>query len=316
MREVDLRGIDLNLLVLLDALIDRRNVTWAADQMQMSQPAMSRALGRLRKLLNDPILVRGENGLMPTPRAIALSPKLKRLLDEITQLVSDIPFSPEQLTGCITLAATDCASIVLIPKLMRLITQAAPQVDVKVMPLFNIAAECLHDGSIDLAFGVAQATLPSTLCQEPLYEDSYVTLMRRQHPALEAIDCLSIEQFSAFKHVQTIAVGNGEESTVDIALDQLGLHRRIVLQLPSFITALSVVAESDFVVTLPASIAQRYAVQHDLVAISTPIKCLSIIHVSIWSGVRNADPANQWLRQLVQKVASQVENETLSYAFI
>jgi DNA-binding transcriptional LysR family regulator len=301
MREVDLRAIDLNLLVLLDAAIEYRNVTRAADAMQMSQPAMSRALGRLRKLLNDPILVRGGDGLMPTPRAIALHPQLKRLLNDITNLVSDVPFSPEQLTGCITLAATDHETIVFLPKLMTLIAQAAPQLDVTVIPLFNITAPCLHDGSIDLAFGVAQATLPSNLYQEPLYEDTYITLMRRQHPAG---NCLSIEQFSVLNHVQVTAAGNRQGSAVDTALDKLGLHRRIVLQLPSFITALAVVAESDCVVTLPASIAQRYAIEYDLVAIATPIDCPPITHISIWSGVRNADPANQWLRKLVRAAAS------------
>jgi DNA-binding transcriptional LysR family regulator len=302
MREVDLRGIDLNLLVLLDALIEHRNVTWAAEGVHMSQPAMSRALGRLRKLLNDPILVRGGDGLMPTPRAIALHPQLKRLLNDITHLVSDVPFSPEQLTGCITLAATDHEMIVLLPKLMTLIAQASPQLEVKVIPLFNIAASCLHDGSIDLAFGVAQATLPSNLCQEPLYEDTYITLMRRQHPAG---NYLSIEQFSTLNHVQVTAASNSSGgSAVDTALDKLGLHRRIVLQLPSFTTALAVVAESDCVVTLPASIAQRYVIQHDLVAIATPIDCPIITHISIWSGVRDADPANQWLRKLVREAAS------------
>jgi DNA-binding transcriptional LysR family regulator len=236
--------------------------------------------------------------MMPTPRAIALHPQLKRLLNDITNLVSDVPFKPEQLTGRIALAATDHETIVFLPQLMRLIAQAAPQLDVKVMPLFNIAAECLHDGSIDLAFGVNDAILPSNLCQEPLYRDTYVTLMRRQHPA---IDRQSIEQFSALNHVQVTAVGNRQGSAVDTALDRLGLHRRIVLHLPSFITALAVVAESDLVVTLPASIAQRYAIQHDLVAIATPIDCPPITHISIWSGVRDADPANQWLRKLVRE---------------
>jgi DNA-binding transcriptional LysR family regulator len=319
MREVDLRGIDLNLLVLLDAAIEHRNVTRAAEAMQMSQPAMSRALGRLRKLLNDPILVRGGNGLMPTPRAIALHPQLQRLLNDITHLVSDVPFSPEQLTGYITLAATDHETIVFLPKLMTLIAQAAPQLGVKVIPLFNITASCLHDGSIDLAFGVADATLPSNLCQEALYEDTYITLIRRQHPAgncLSFTECLRsrIEQFAALNHVQVTAAGNSSGgSAVDNALDKLGLHRRIVLQLPSFITALAVVAESDLVVTLPASIAQRYATQHDLVAIATPIDCPPITHISIWSGVRDADPANQWLRKLVREAASRAGSEFCRY---
>jgi DNA-binding transcriptional LysR family regulator len=208
------------------------------------------------------------------------------------------------------LGAIDKA-IIFLPKLMRLIAQAAPQLDVKVMPLLNITAECLHDGSIDLAFGVAQATLPSTLCQEPLYEDTYITLMRQQHPAG---NYLSVEQFSALNHVQVTAAGSHQGSAVDTVLDKLGLHRRIVLQMPSFITAIAVVAESDLVVTLPASIAQRYAIEHDLVAIDTPIDCPPITHISIWTRVRDADPANQWLRKLVREAASQAESEVCGYA--
>ena len=302
MREVDLRGIDLNLLVLLDALIEHHNVTRAADRMQMSQPAMSRALGRLRKLLNDPILVRGGEGLRPTPRAIALHPQLKQLLHDITHLVSDTPFSPEDLTGCITLAATDHTTIVLLPKLITAIAQTAPQLEVKVIPLFNLGADSLHDGRVDLAFGVSQTPLPSHICQEPLYEDAYITLMRRQHPAAQH---LSIETFAALNHVQVSAAGNSRGSAVDTALETLSLHRRVVLQLPSFITALAVVAESDFIVTLPSAIAERYSDQYDLVAIETPVHCPPITHISIWSEVRDADPAHQWLRHLVRDASIQ-----------
>jgi DNA-binding transcriptional LysR family regulator len=309
MREVDLRGIDLNLLVLLNALIEHRNVTRAAEEMHMSQPAMSRALGRLRKLLNDPILVRGSDGLVATSRALALYPELKRLLNEISHLVSDVPFSPEQLTGCVTLAATDHS--ILFPKIMARLSQAAPMLNVRVIPLFNIAEEHLHNGSIDLAFGVFQALLPTTLHQESLYEDTYVTLMRRGHPAGECCSLaeplrMGIEQFVSLKHVLVTAVGNGW-GVVDTALDKLRLQRRVVLRLPSFITALAVVAESDFVVTLPASIARRYSVQYDLVAIAPPIDCPAITHTLIWSGVRDTDLANQWLRKLVRESASQIE---------
>lgn len=318
MREVDLRGIDLNLLVLLDALIEHRNVTRAAERMHMSQPAMSRALGRLRKLLNDPILVRGGDGLVATPRAIALQLELKRLLNEISHLVSDVPFSPERLTGCVTLAATDHTSVVLLPKIMTRLSQAAPQLDVKVIPLFNIAEDHLHDGSVDLAFGVSQTPLPATLCQEPLYEDSYITLMRRGHPAGECSSPrkplkMKAEQFASLNHVLVTAVGDSR-GFVDTALDELGLQRRVVLQLPSFITALAVVAESDFVVTLPASIAGRYAVHNDLVAIAPPIDYPVVVHTSIWSGVRDADLANQWLRQLVREAARQIEQQKWGYA--
>jgi DNA-binding transcriptional LysR family regulator len=312
MREVDLRGIDLNLLVLLDALIEQRNVTRAAEKMLMSQPAMSRVLGRLRKLLNDPILVRGGDGLLATPRAIALQPELKRLLKEISDLVSDLPFDPERLTGCVTLAATDHISVVLLPQIVTRLNRAAPKLDLKVIPVFDLAEDRLHDGRVDLAFGVDRTPLPATLCQESLYEDTYITLIRSGHPIVGGGSLgeplrMEMEQFVALNHVLVTAVGDGR-GFLDTALAELGLQRRVVLQLPNFITALAVVAESDFVVTLPASIARRYAVQNGLVAIAPPIAYPVVIHTSIWSGVRNADPSHQWLRQLVREAAGEIES--------
>ncbi|MFN9062814.1 MAG: LysR family transcriptional regulator [Pseudanabaena sp.] len=305
MREVDLRGIDLNLLVLLDALIEYRNVTRAADAMHMSQPAMSRALGRLRKLLNDPILVRGGDVFLPTPKARSLSPKLKRLLNDLTVLVSDDSFSPEKLTGYVTLAASEYQSIIFLPELIVRLSQAAPHLDVRVIPLFNIAAELLHDGNVDIAFGVSQVTLPANLYQESLCEDTYITLMRHGHPAVE---CLSIKQFAALKHVLITAVGSSR-GVIDTELNKLGLQRRVMLQLPSLITALAIVAESDFVITLPALIARRYAVQHKLVEVATPVTSTAITHVSIWSEVMDADPAHRWLRRLIREAASQIVSE-------
>jgi DNA-binding transcriptional LysR family regulator len=303
MREVDLRGIDLNLLVLLDALIEHRHVTRAATAMQMSQPAMSRALGRLRKLLDDPILVRGGDGLIPTPRAIALHPQLKRLLHDLTAIVADVPFNPTQLTGYMTLAASEYQMIVLLPELTARLAQAAPHLELRVVSLFNLGAAQLHDGAIDLALGVVPVALSTNLLQEPLYEDTYVTLMRSGHPA---VGRLSIAQFVALQHVLITADGT-HRGLVDTALDQLGLQRRIGLQLPSLITALAIVAESDFVITLPGLIARRYAVQYDLVEVVTPIDAKVITHVSIWSEVMDADPANQWLRGLIRAVALTVK---------
>ncbi|MFK8185896.1 MAG: LysR family transcriptional regulator [Phormidesmis sp.] len=302
MRQVDLRGIDLNLLVLLNVLLRHRNVTKAAESMHMSQPAMSRALSKLRKLLNDPLLTRSQGGLVLTAKAIALHPALQQVLKDISHLVSDTPFRPEHLTGHLTLAASDHATITLLPTLMAQINQSAPELNVKISPLFNITAEQLHSGNIDMAFGVAGVALPSTLCQETLYEDTYATLMRKHHPVGRS---LSVEQFRKLKHVLITAVGDGQASAIETALQKQGLQRRVALQVPSFIAALATVAQSDFVVTLPTSIARKYAKQYSLRVIAPPVNCPPISYISIWSNTRETDPAHQWLRQLVRKACPQ-----------
>jgi DNA-binding transcriptional LysR family regulator len=302
MRKVNLKNIDLNLLVLLDALIEHRNVTRAAELVNMSQPAMSRALGRIRLMLKDPVLVRGADGLVPTPKAMMLQPHLKRLLAEIEELISDIPFNPALLDGVITLSGTDYQMMVLLPGLIARISQEAPQLDVKVVPLFKIAPEHLDDGTIDLAFGVMQADLASNLCQEKLYCDRYITLMRAEHPLKNG---LSVEDFASQGHILVTALGDGR-SAIDTILDDMGLKRRITLQVPNFLTAMQVVARSDLLLTLPSRIAASHASQHNLVTVECAIAFEPIQHVSIWSKVRDEDPLIDWLRNLVHQEAEKI----------
>jgi DNA-binding transcriptional LysR family regulator len=151
--------------VLLDVLLDRRNVTHAAERVCLSQPAMSRALGRLRRLMDDPLLVKGTNGLMPTAKATWLQPRLKKLLAEIEELLADTPFEPASIDGMVTLAANDYQTIALLPRLMARLAREAPKLTVKVVPLFDMSPEKLHDGSVDLVFGIFQEDLPAGLCQ-------------------------------------------------------------------------------------------------------------------------------------------------------
>jgi DNA-binding transcriptional LysR family regulator len=297
MHEVNLRKIDLNLLVLLDVLIDQRNVTRAAEIAHMSQPAMSRALGRLRRMLGDPILSKGSDGLMPTPKAIAMQPRLKQLLAEIQELVTDSPFDPALLEDAMTLSATDHQMLVLLPWLVTKLSTTAPKLTLKIVPLFNMTPEQLHHGVVDLVLGVWQDNLPTHLHQEVLACDRYITLMRRRYPAEHS---LSIEQYACLDHVLVSALGDGH-SAIDTILNDMGLQRHIALHVPSFFAAMQVVAQSNLVVTLPSQIAERYAAQLDLIAIETPMTCPPIQMVAIWSDVMDADPANRWLRGLVRE---------------
>jgi DNA-binding transcriptional LysR family regulator len=301
MREVNLRNIDLNLLVLLDALIAQRNVTHAAEIAHMSQPAMSRALGRLRRVLDDPILVKGTEGLVPTPKAIALQPRLKKLLADIQELVVDIPFDPALLEGVMTLSATDHQMILLLPNLLARLSREAPKLTVKIVPLFEMTPERLHDGTVDLVLGLFQADLLPSLNQDLLFCDRYVTLMRNGHPNYPL---QSIEQFAALDHILVTALGTGR-SPIDSILNQMGLHRRIALHLPSFLAAMAIASQSNLVVTLPMQIAERYASQLNLRIVEPPIELPTIQIVMIWSKVMDADPANRWLRNLVRAESNQ-----------
>ncbi|WP_188311947.1 LysR family transcriptional regulator [Salinarimonas soli] len=302
MREVNLRGLDLNLLVLLDHLIDHRNITRAAAAANMSQPAMSRALGRLRGTLGDPILARGADGLVPTPRALLLQPALKRVLAEITGLVSPGVFDPATWQGEIRMAATDHQTILLLPDLVARLSREAPRLDVRVVPFLAAMLDELRDGRIHLSFGIAEQALPAGLRCEPLYRDAFVTLLRRGHPAAED---WTLERFAGLDHVLVTVLGDGR-GVLDEDLARLGFRRRVALRLPHFYAAMAVVARSDHVVTLPRTLAMRFAQGVDLIALPPPFARAPFTPTLIWPEALDADPGMAWLRRTVREEALRI----------
>jgi DNA-binding transcriptional LysR family regulator len=302
MREVNVRSVDLNLLVLLDLLIEHRSVTAAATAANMSQPAMSRALGRLRALLRDPLLVRGSQGLVPTPAALALQPGLKRLLGEAATLVARRRFDPAAWRGQVGIAATDHQTILLLPQLMRRISREAPLLEVKVVPFIASMLNDLRNGRLSLTFGIVEQPLPPGLRREALYGDSFVTVLRADHPALAD---WGLGRFLALEHVLVTVLGDGH-GAMDELLKGHGLARHVALRLPHFYAAMAVVAESDLVVTLPRSIAVRHAAALGLVALETPLAPPSFTTAVIWPEVLDADPGNAWLRDVVRAEARRI----------
>lgn len=300
MRQVNIRGLDLNLLGLLDLLLEHRSVTRAAQAAHLSQPAMSRALGRLRGMFGDPLLVRGNNVLILTPRAQALRSQLRHVLEDVTDLVRQERFDPARWAGRITIAATDHQTILLLPSLMARLAREAPLLDVAVVPFVASLLPALQDGRIDLSFSIKGEVLPRGILSEALYEDAFVTLLRRGHPA--AADW-RLETFAGLDHVLVTILGEGR-GVIDDDLAQLGLSRRVRLTLPHFYAAMAVVAQSDLVVTLPRSLAARYLASFGLVALPPPVTRPPFTVVAIWPEVRDAQPANVWLRAIVREEAA------------
>jgi len=303
MHDLNLRSLDLNLLVLLDHLIEHRNVTRAAAAANMSQPAMSRALGRLRAMLRDPILARGADGLVPTPRALALQPALRRMLAEIRGLVSPQAFDPAAWSGQVTFAATDHQTITLLPGLVARLSREAPRLDVRVVPFLAAMLDELREGRVHLSFGITEQALPPGLLFEPLYRDAFVTLLRRGHPAARE---WTLERFAGLDHVLVTVLGDGR-GALDDDLDRLGLKRRIALRLPHFYAAMAVVARSDLVVTLPRSMATRFAPGFDLLALDPPVERPPFTITLIWPEALDAEPGIAWLRRVVREEAAGIE---------
>jgi DNA-binding transcriptional LysR family regulator len=300
MLEVNLSAVDLNLLPALEALLRRRNVTQAAGDVGLSQPAMSRALGRLRAVLGDPLLVRTGAGFVLTPRAAALVPRLAGVMAEVKGLFREPGFDPSAERRLFRVAATDTHTVLLAPAIMARLAQEAPGVDVSMEPYSPDMARRMERGDLDLAFAVANAPLPPGAMSEPLSRDRLAVVMRRGHPA--ARRAFTTADYGVFDHVGIAILGDGQ-SELDAWLAGEGVRRRMALVTPHFMAALAVVAATDLVTTLSRAFAQRFASEFDLILNEPPFAQGDLQMTLVWSHLRAADPVLTWFRGLVRDVA-------------
>jgi DNA-binding transcriptional LysR family regulator len=300
MHQVDLSRVDLNLLTLLEALLATGNVTRAGDRLDLSQPAASRALGRLRRMLGDPLFVRGPQGLVPTRRTLALREPLAQALAAARAVVADPRFDPRSAAGSLRLIAADFETAALVPPLLAACAQAAPGLDLTVLPRGPDPFAQLAADAADVALGV-YANAPSGFRRQRLYGDTMVCAVRRGHPALARP--LTPPRFAALDHALISITGEGG-GVVDTALARLGLTRRIALRLPSFLAAPLVIARSDLIVTMPRRVAAEFAAYAPIVLVEPPVALPGFTISQLWHERAHADPRHAWLRRTIAAVAA------------
>lgn len=293
MREVNLAGIDLNLLVALDALLDERSVTRAADRVGLSQPAMSRALGRLRGLFGDRLLVRTSGGLAPTLRAEALAPRLRAVLAEVGRIVQAPAFDPASYRGTARIAMPDYLGLLMLPALLHRLERACPGLDIVLAPPRGGTLGELEAGDLDLAIGNFPQ-IPAGFYGRPVMSDGFACLARRGHPALA--EPLTAERFADLRHALITVRDDRSPGAVDDALARLGLSRRIALRVPNFLAAPLIVAETDLILTLPARLAHWLAARAEVQVLDPPLDLGRFTIHLLWHERRRDDPEHAWLR--------------------
>jgi DNA-binding transcriptional LysR family regulator len=303
MHEVNLSGLDLNLLPPLDALLRRRNVTRAARDVGLSQPAMSRALARLRAVLGDPLLVRAGGELTLTPLAASLAPRLGAALDDVKSLFDPPTFDPFAAKRVIRIAAADTHTILLAPAIMARLAREAPGIDLRMEPYGANVPGQIETGALDLAFAVASVPLPPGAMSEKIARDRLALVMRRGHP--RARRAWTIHDYADVDHVAIALIGDGQ-SELDATLAAAGVRRRIALVTPHFTAALATVAATDMVTTISRAFAQRFAPTFDLVLREPPLGDTQIEMTLVWSHLRAGDQVLAWLRGLIRDVAGEV----------
>lgn len=300
---MDLRQIDLNLMVMLDALLRERSVTRAARALDMTQPALSNALKRLRKLLGDPILVRTPAGMQPTVRAEQLARPLRHALSQMeTVLTPGQAFKPARAERLFTFLITDYAASVLMPPVVAALEAEAPQITLNILPAGSDAIEQVERGHAD--FVVSQfERLPPNFHHRPLWHDRFACIIRANHPALVAgAGGLSLDSFLAQSHILITQTGIGL-SALDEALADLGLARRISVLTRHYQLPRQLVAHSDLIATLPARIARHQARHLGLAVLEPPVELPAFAVGIAWGALDHHDPAHRWLRERIAALA-------------
>ncbi len=302
MRESDLRRVDLNLLVALQSLLEERNVTRAAERIGMSQPAASRALGRLRTLFADALLVDGPGGYMLSARAEAIRPALRRTLAGIGEMLETSPFDPSTATGHLRLLMPDLPAAALVPHLLTRLAAEAPALNLDIMAPGARVIEALENDVVEAVVAVIDDA-PAGIRLRTLYHDGFVTLMRSGHPAIDGE--LTLDRYLELDHMVVSVTGVGP-APVDVALAGMGRKRRVKVRVPNFFAAVEIAARSDLVMTLPTSLALTAAGMGRFVALPPPLDLGRFAMSLVWHARHLDSPRHVWLRRVIVRAATEM----------
>jgi DNA-binding transcriptional LysR family regulator len=304
---MDFHGIDLNLLVAFDALMNERNVTRAATKVGVSQPAMSAALSRLRKLIGDPLFRRSVDGLLPTPRARDLAAPIAQALRQIESTLVEKPeFIPKKTSLTFNLGLSDYPAFVLMPTLLESLEQHAPGISITVHA-FNDrdhAVDLLDAGAIDAAIGVPPTHTDKRILTQHILRDEFVTILAKDHPA--ARRGMSMKTFLELRHVLASPEGD-QHGIVDQVLAQQGKKRSLALTLPQMFAVPGLVALTNTTATVMKRVALNSPASRRLALFPPPVPMPEIVFDLIWHHRSDNHPAQIWLREFIAKHAATLQ---------
>jgi DNA-binding transcriptional LysR family regulator len=294
---MNLRDIDLNLLVVFNQLLMDRRVSTTADKLGLSQPAVSNALKRLRTLLKDELFVRTARGMEPTPYALNLVEPMGYALGTLQNALNQRDsFDPATSERTFTLGLTDIGEIYFMPTLMESLSRVAPRIKISTLRHNSgHLSEDMASGNVDIAVGLLPS-LTTGFFQRRLFKQRYVCLFRQGHP--RAHNPITLTQFKSLSHVGVTSANTGH-GEVDDWMTRKGIERHIQLHVPHFVAVGHILQSSDLIATVPERFAQKCAAPFQLETSPLPFKLPDIAINLFWHAKYNREPANMWLRQLM-----------------
>jgi DNA-binding transcriptional LysR family regulator len=305
MRTTHLRQADLNLLVVFTVLAEERNVTRAAKRLLLSQPAVSRALQRLRDMFHDDLLIRSSSGYEPTPKGQRLLQELEISLPRLDRLLSGAQFDPAREEASFRIAATDHAAHVLCPPLCRTVLASAGKVSLNFVPFHDGTFEAIEKGRLDLLLVADDGTAPPHFANEIIFEVDFVCVVAKESNFSRA---LTLKQYLGANHIGVSILG-GIQTIPEKRLAAIGVKRQCPVWVPYHTAALRSLVGTNLIATVPRRMAELEASNPALKILKAPAVLGSFKYLMAWHPRMTSDAAHAWLRSTIRQAGKIISIE-------
>lgn len=293
-------SVNLNVLQYMRVLLTERQVSRAAQKAGLSQPGMSHVLKELRQIFQDPLLVKVNKGWEPTEKALLILGQLEQGFGFLEKVVhANLPFSPQTEDRQFRIICTDYVGMVLVPEFVHRLRGHFPGISLDLLPWASVADPILAERA-DLIIGFCPDTLPAQFREDLLFEEEYLCMFRKGHPRIK--NRLTLEGFLAEDHA-IVREQDGAIGVVNVALQKLGRTRKVVLEVPSFLTFPFIVSQTDLVITTTSRNIKLFEPFLPLRSLPSPLDLPRVPVKQRWHVRTDSSPAHQWLRQMVREVA-------------
>jgi DNA-binding transcriptional LysR family regulator len=293
-------NLDLHTLRVLEEIFQTGSLSRTAQHLEVSQPAISMALARLRQHFGDPLFVRVGHTMRPTPQAEGIRADVAGLIARMEATLNyRVSFDPLTAQRAFRIAVSDISQIVLLPRLIDALSVEAPKSTVQFSSISGSTPDMLQNGVVDLALGLAPQ-MPDGFFQQALFKQGFVCLSRPDHPRIR--ERLSLAQFRAEGHVVVVS-SSATHLIIDRALEEQEIRRRVLIQIPNFMMLGKIVAGTDHVATLPRRAGVAIAQECGLKVHAPPFRLPEYSVTQYWHDRQSRDSGNRWLREMIQRVS-------------
>jgi len=290
-----LSQLDFKLLLSLSRLLKHRSVSLAADEMNMSQPAMSRSLAKLRAMFNDPLFVRTSNGMQPTTRALSLEQPLNRTLEQLNELVLNKEFLPKLCNRNFRLHMSSYTAQAHLSDISDEFYRAAPKAQIEVIDLKEKSLLNQNAQDIDLVLCSQMMKVPETYHRFPVGQESSYCFMAKNHPL--ATGKFALDDYLRYSHIVT-TLGGGPNFPIETTLSKLGKVRKVGLRSPHYLAALEVLSRSQMLFSSSPLVPDRFREQFSITSRPLPFMHDTLQYALAWPPTVHNDPAQQWFRKI------------------